>query len=361
VRSTWIRLAATALLAAAPCALVGAAVAAPPPQQVPDDKVAEFRARLEERKKEPWLARGGWFTNFDEASKRAREAGQPILFYAARSHMVDTVARGIEARILASDEFRAASKDIVLYIHFITKLPDDGHLDLARKVGYYGTPFAVCIDPDGLAVATLSERTLGGFLSMIRGAQEFLRIEARIAKGEATESERAHNLLRLAESGRLRAAEVRERMAAWKSLTAEETGILRSWIFELSVREDQEKGSALSKEPNFAAAIGRKYAPVVAEGILLPKGNHTGFTVMPAVAEYAAAKKDLDLFDKATAPLFDWYRIAGSPFAREEARFRAIRAKLVAELEAAGASVPKAPAAPPQDPKPAPGGDAPPK
>jgi hypothetical protein len=47
---------------------------------------ADFKAKFEEKLKEPWLVEAGWITDYDKAREKAAAEKKPIVAYFTRSY-----------------------------------------------------------------------------------------------------------------------------------------------------------------------------------------------------------------------------------------------------------------------------------
>jgi len=287
-------------------AVVLAALLAPSAfaQQSPDAaknarRQADFKARLGAKLKEPWLADGGWMTDYDRARAKAAAEGKLVVAYFSPSYASSPPCEQFEGAVLATEGFRAFAKGIVLFAHFTSRVEGEKYGDLWKEKGGKEFPWVVALDPEGNVLGELGERNLDGLAAMVRDGADYRVLRA---KKDLAPAERLRLLELQLDRALLKPEEFRAQAAAIEGLDAATAKRRDTDIVHIDI--DRETEPFYRGEPDAAlkARVGKVFAEMYRAGRVPTESGRIG-TFYSLIQDYAESVKDADLFAATIPPL----------------------------------------------------------
>ncbi len=199
--------------------------------------------------------------------------------------------------MLSSDDFKALSKDYVFLAHVTTRIEGRKDDDLLGKKGGRGFPYVVAMNSAGHVTASLQQRNVDGFKTMMTDGADY---EAKKANPELPLADQAELLKFDLSVGNIDLPAAEETFSSMKELGAslkdELTAMIKAKkdaIFDERFSEFMPK----SRDKEAFAAAGKKFLEMWNEKIV-PKGQMTKVNFYYLIMEYADGEKNLEVLKK---------------------------------------------------------------
>ena len=150
------------------------------------DEIKQLIANRDHKLAQPFLRAASWTTNFDEARASAKSSGKLILGYFTRSYAPCGPCMQLEQTVFAKHDFVEFSKNVVLYCHISSRVPNEPNGCLFAEKGGNAFPTLMVLDEEGNVLARqCGERSLRVVRDVVAEGQAFASLIKRASSGDA--------------------------------------------------------------------------------------------------------------------------------------------------------------------------------
>ena len=294
---------------------------------------AELQVQRADKLAQPFLRHAEWHLDLQSAQRAAAREGKLILVHCTRSYTPCGTSIRCEREVLASPEFVAFARSIVLLVHVTAHLDEEEDRRLPAWRGS-GFPHHVVLDATGRVLGTHEshrQKSVAAFEELVAAARDFLAIEATTERSE--QSLRRQRLQVGLAAGSLTLVEARDLMADSGTWSPAEAIDIASLITDLEIAATL--ATVDRTNPTAQQETGRVFALMYRLG-KRPQARNAMRDFYGAVLlnQEVAERPDLELCRAALAALEE--RFAGE---RGYSAFLKDRRQKLVELEAKSAAV----------------------
>ena len=138
----------------------------------------------------------------------------------------------MESGPLSTPEFKTFAKDVVLFVHITTWIPDTKYDDLLTKKGGKLFPYLIVMDAAGKKLGKVAGRDATSFAATIQNAKTYVRLEA---KADLTQAEEVELLAANGELGNVDFKQALAKRDALGELSAEAKALLNPIFVDLQI------------------------------------------------------------------------------------------------------------------------------
>jgi len=114
----------------------------------------DLEKKLADKLAKPFVAKGGWVLDFDEAKAAAKKRNVPILAYFTASFQAVPGSDTVEDGLFLTDDFVKLAKEVVPFLHVTAMIEGRKDDDLLARLGGRSLPWMAFLDCDGTVLAS---------------------------------------------------------------------------------------------------------------------------------------------------------------------------------------------------------------